>query len=364
MKRSLNILIAAGGTGGHLFPAIAVLKELESIFEGKINAEFIGTANRMESEIVPNMGYTFNSVPIVGYYGLGSIKTYLLPFKILQSIYICKKIIRRFKPDLVLCTGAYISYPAGIAAAKEKIPLFLMESNINPGKAIKALSKHATKILASFENTNNYFDDIIKKKIIITGNPVRNELSQLPDKDIALKYYDFENSKKTIFVFGGSLGAKTINIAIEKMIQNKELDNFQVIWQTGKNYVINIKINDNIKVLKFIDNMSMAYAAADLVVSRSGATTIAELAITGKPSILIPLSTASNNEQMLNALEFVKIGASNLIENKNVEFELSEKFLNLISDDVALNKMSEKAKTFAKPNAAIDAVRIILESIS
>lgn len=357
----LKILVAAGGTGGHLFPALAVVQQLEIIKELVIKVVFVGTKTRLESKIIPELGYRFYSMPIAGFNKIFSLDTLKMPYRIIKSIAICKKIIKEFKPDVVLCTGAYLSYPAGVAAYRMGIPLVLMESNINPGKTIKALSSKATKIITSFEETVNYFDSISKEKIICLGNPVRLELNNLPDKEISQKKFGLKPGLKTILIFGGSLGAYSINKTIQDNLEVLSKKDFQILWQTGKNFKINKQLPDNVKSLEFIKDMASAYSTADLVVSRSGATTISELANCGKPSILIPLATASNNEQELNARLFEHNRAAILMKNGEISEKLIETMINLINDDEELKTMSQNVKKFAKPNAAENISKIILD---
>ena len=355
-----KILVAAGGTGGHLFPAIAVVEQLEKLKASNFKPFFVGTDYRIESKVVPLLGYEYQSMPITGLTKLLSLNTLLLPIKIIKSISICRKIIRKFRPDAVLCTGAYISYPAGIAASKEKIPLVLMESNVNPGKTIKQLSNKASVIMASFEETKTFFDTNIQSKIRVVGNPVRNDILQKVDKEKAITKFGLESGKKTVLIFGGSLGAYTINRAVEKSLDYFVQNDIQLIWQIGKNYKPKTRIADNIKVLEFIDDMASAYASADLVVSRSGATSIAEICVVGKASILVPLETASNNEQMENAKILQKHNASIIIKDNEIQDKLLKTIKELINQKEKLIEMSAKVKELAKPKSANDVANILI----
>jgi UDP-N-acetylglucosamine--N-acetylmuramyl-(pentapeptide) pyrophosphoryl-undecaprenol N-acetylglucosamine transferase len=362
-EKEYKILIAAGGTGGHLFPAIAIMQRLENLKEGKIDSLFVGTKDRIESKKVPELGYKFETIPIEGLTGLLKLKTLKLPILIYKSIKICRNLIKQFKPDVVLCTGAYISYPAGRAAIKEKIPLVLMESNVNPGKTIKMLSEKAELIITSFEETKRYLKSRREGNIKVLGNPIRKDILNLPDKKESLKKLCLEEEKRTVLIFGGSLGARKINEAMESILKNFPSNEIQFIWQTGKEYKREEIYNKNVLVKEFITDMSTVYAAADLVVSRAGATTLAEIAVSGKPSILIPLPTASNNEQEKNAKEFFKKGASVIIENDMVEEKLYKCINDIIKDECKMSEMGEAARSLAKPNATEDAAREILELI-
>lgn len=352
---SVKILIAAGGTGGHLFPALAVVEELKNP-EPDIEFEFAGT-NRIESRIVPKLGYKFHEMNIYGINKVVSLKTALLPFRLAQAESNIRKILKNGNFDAVICTGAYLSYPPGVAAQKEKKLLFLLESNVNPGKSIKMLSGRATAIFSSFPETTNYFNPEIAKKIIYTGNPVRPEIKVPRNKEESLISFGLNPKKKTLLVFGGSLGANSINNTIEKIVKDKP--EYQIIWQTGKNYKANFEIPENVKVLEFIDDMATAYSAADLVMSRSGATTIAELGIVAKPSLLVPLPSASNNEQFHNARSFVEARAAELILDDVVDERASSKIEALINDETKLQEMSKNALNLGKP----DAGKIVAEHI-
>jgi len=362
MNKNKKFLVAAGGTGGHLFPAIAVVQCLEKIFT---NAEFrfVGTENRMEAEIIPKMGYNYTKMPITGYAGLFSLNTWLLPLRILKSINICRKLIRDFKPDAVLCTGAYISYPAGIAAWKEKVPLVLMESNVNPGKTIKILAKKASLIISSFEETKELLKGIVDEKIKCLGNPVRQNLINLPVQKEARLKYQLSPNRDTVLIFGGSLGALTINKATEKVIEYFKEKDVQFIWQTGGAYKSKTKETEKLRIFNFINEMEYAYSAADLVVSRSGATTVAELAVCGKASVLIPLPSASNQEQRYNAEVFSKKGASVILDNTEAESKLYKLIEDILKDRKKINSMEESAKKMAKKDAAEKTAKIILELI-
>ncbi len=362
MKDNYKILVAAGGTGGHLFPAIAVIQNIERITESS-ETKFVGTPNRIESRVVPELGYHLTTMPITGYTGLFSLNTWLLPVKILKSIKICRKLIKDFKPDAVLCTGAYIGFPAGMAAWNEQVPLVLMESNVNPGKTIKSLSAKASLIITSFSETEDYFEDIDENKIHYIGNPVRENLLNLPDKKEARKKLGLNPDLQTVLIFGGSLGALTINKATEKVIEYFKEKDIQFIWQTGKAYQNSTKESPKLKILEFIDDMSTAYAAADLVVSRSGATTVAELAVCGKASILIPLPSASNQEQWHNAEVFSKKGAAIILENSKAESNLFLILEELLKNKERIKLMEFAANSLARKEAAKETAKIILEFI-
>ncbi|HRP02893.1 MAG TPA: undecaprenyldiphospho-muramoylpentapeptide beta-N-acetylglucosaminyltransferase [Candidatus Kapabacteria bacterium] len=360
MKR-IKILIGAGGTGGHLFPALAVMEKIKEI---RPDSEFYftGREDKIEGNIIPQLGLPFIPINVDGFSGI-SIQSFTLPIKILNAKRKLGKLIRTANINAVICTGAYISLAPGLAAKTNHIPLFLLESNVNPGKAISLLTRYASKIYTSFPSTINFFEPKIQKLVTYTGNPLRKFFFQDYEKETALSKFGLRAKNKTILVFGGSLGAKSINEAMEAILDNLRELNINVIWQTGNNYELKEKNYDNIRILKFIDNMNLAYAAADLIVSRSGATTIAELAALAKPSILVPLPSASTNEQYLNAKVLADNQAVILLEDKNLKSKLLDTIKLNIFDEDNLNKLSESIKKFATKNAAELVAKNILEYI-
>ena len=358
-----NFLIAGGGTGGHLFPAMAVGQSLEQLLGGKAKLIFAGSRERMESEIVPRAGYEFHGMDISGLTKLLSLNTLQLPFKIFNAMRQCRKIIRDNNIKAVIVTGAYISYPPGLAAYKENVPLFLLESNVNPGKTIKMLSPKAKAILTSFDESAEFFPNEVRQKIHPFGNPVRSNIGNSADRQAALKQFGFNDKKPLLLVFGGSLGAASINSEIEKLISQISELNINMLWQTGKNYIPSVDIPDFIRQTTFIDDMAAAYAAADMVISRSGATTVAELCLAGKPSILIPYPGAANNEQENNAKVLSERGASILIRDNELSVKLQGAITKTMKDQVLRNDMAAIAKSISKPNASVDCANFILNSI-
>lgn len=362
--QKLNLLVAAGGTGGHLFPAMSVVKELQNELGNDFSPLFVGNANRIEGRKVPEAGFQFHNIPMTGFKGKFSPSNFAVPFNTLSSINICNKIVDEQKINAVLCAGAYLSYPAGISAYMKRIPLILMESNVYPGKSIKALASRSDIIFTSFEESIKYLRQGRKTKIINIGNPVRQNFINLPEKKASLNKFDLNETKKTLLAFGGSLGARTINKAVEKFIKSGKAQDIQIIWQIGYNYTPEIPVSDNIKILQFIDDMASAYAAADIVLARSGATTLAELAVTGKPSLLAPYPYAANDHQTYNAEFFDRKGAAYMIRDNQLWDKIEYVIPQLIFNNEKIETMSKVAKTLAKPNAANDAARYILKLIS
>ncbi len=359
-----KVLVAAGGTGGHLFPAIAVAEEFARLTDNNCQVEFIGTVDRIEATIVPKHGYPFYTIPIIGLQKLVSLATVKLPIRILQSVLRARKILQETKPDCVLCAGAYLSYPVGLAASQLNIPLFLMESNALPGKTIKRLAPRATRIYATFEESRQHFSPSIASRVEVVGNPVRSNLSTLPDKATARATFGLQPDKPTVFIFGGSLGARSINAAVLSSLEQFRSAGIQVLWQTGKSYTPSATINtDSAHVMQFVENMASAYAAADVVVCRAGATTIAELAIIRKPAILVPFPQAANDHQTSNALALQNEGAAILLRDAEVKERLFASVQGLLSNTVAQEAMMRSLEVFAKPNAARDIAQVILEQV-
>ncbi len=361
-----NFLIAAGGTGGHLFPAISVVEELQKINPNN-NFFFVGRKDKIEFTTVNKLGFKFFPIEIDGIHNIFSLKNLLLPFKILKSQLLVRNIISKFKIDALIATGAYISYPPAIAASQKKVPVYLMESNFNPGKSISILSKHSEILFTSFPETHTFLANKPIKKIIYSGNPVRTAfLNNVPNQSEARKKLGLETDKPTLLVFGGSLGARAINNAVLENLPEFLANNIQIIWQTGKNSDIcsQIKFPESVKCTEFIDDMPTAYSAADLVISRSGASSLSEIAVMGKPSILIPLVIASNNEQEYNAKYFEKKGAAVIFNQNSLEVAFAQRVLDLLFNTNKLIDMQMQAKFFAKPNAANFIANTILENLS
>lgn len=362
--KNLKVLIAAGGTGGHLFPALALVEELQILLNGHLVPIFVGNGEKIESRVIPKLGYQFHKIPVRGFNGIFQLNTLTLPVKIFNSILKCRSLIRKHKIDACVCAGAYISYPAGIAAHQERIPLILMESNVFPGKTNRLLSEKATAIFTAFEESERYFSQPIKKKIKYLGNPIRQALAKLPNQEEARAKFNLAPKKKTILVFGGSLGARSINQAIEKIIPNFADSGIQFLWQTGTNYQLPQSLPEYVTPLTFINDMASAYSAADLVIARSGATTVTELCVVGKPSILIPLPTAANNEQELNASILEEKKAAVMLPDESLNDELEAVIRNVISDKKLLSWMGKIAKSIAKPDAAKKSAEELMKIIN
>jgi UDP-N-acetylglucosamine--N-acetylmuramyl-(pentapeptide) pyrophosphoryl-undecaprenol N-acetylglucosamine transferase len=362
---SKNILIAAGGTGGHLFPAMAVADELIRKTGGEYKIHFIGTENRIESKKVPKAGFQYTSMPVKAFPGknLKAIN-WFLEFRKSQKI--AQQVIQDFEIDALICAGAYLSVPPGYAAAKEGIPIFLMESNVNLGKAHKMLLEKSDKIFISWEETKKEFDD--KSKVVLTGNPVRKDIAVKKEKALAKKELGFNPEKPLLLIIGGSLGAKAINENIQRHLSDIISQDISVVWQTGGSFdeVVHrgSDLPDNVRKVNFIDDMSAVYSAADLVVSRSGATAVSEICVVGVPSILIPLPSAANNEQYHNAKTLADNKAAILIPEKTLNGNLMTAINNVLSNADAQKLMSNNAQKLARPKAAELIAKHIIDQIS
>lgn len=355
---NLRVVVAAGGTGGHIFPAVAVVEALQELTQQKCQPIFMGSRDRMEATIIPKMGYPYVSMPIAGFRGL-SFTTLTLPLKVMRSILIARGVIRAHKPHAVICTGAYISYPVGVAAQQEGVPVVVLESNINPGKTNTRLAPKSEAVVLAFNESIKYFPENMRSKLHVLGNPVRNSIlagGNQPEARLAL---GLRPDMLTALVFGGSLGAHSLNIAIERMLPQLHSVPWQILWQTGRSYHPPGSVPENVHAVPFIDSMALAYTAADVVVSRSGATTIAELGVVGKPAILVPLASASTNEQARNARVVEEAGAAKVVGDNELQQQLFNLLNMMMSDEHVRSKMAHAMSKFGKPNAAMDVAQLV-----
>lgn len=351
-ERKLKILFAAGGTGGHFFPAAAVADELKKLAGGNFKGIFIGSPDKIEGSASKKLGWDFVELKMSGVGSLMSLKNITLPFKAIAWIAKCRKIIQSEQIDAVVASGAYLSFAPGIAASQKRRPLFLLESNVAPGKSIKALAGVAEAIFTSFEATENYLPPSALGKIVCAGNPVRSDLLELPDKNKAIERFGLPPGKTTIFAFGGSLGARSVNFAIEKALPKIDGADFQLIWQTGKEFDAPPDLPENVRASRFIYDMNNAYAAADFVIARAGATTIAELTAIGKPSLLVPYPYAANDHQRKNALHLVEQGAALMVEDSEIGEKLPEILFDVAANLGKYESFGETAAKLGKPKAA------------
>ena len=362
-RGGLKFILSGGGTGGHIYPAIAIANELKLRFP---DAEFlfVGAKDKMEMQKVPQAGYKIKGLWIAGLQRKLTLQNLMFPFKLTSSLWVSRKIIKAFKPNVVIGTGGFASGPLLQMANMLKIPTLIQEQNSYPGITNKLLSKKANTICVAYENLERFFP---KDKIVFTGNPVRQDLLEIDSKrNEALKHFNLDPNKKTLLVLGGSLGARRLNQLIEKEIYNLVSKDIQIIWQCGKLYYQDYKhFSDEelIQVVAFIDRMDLVYAAADFIISRAGASSVSELCLVGKPVIFIPSPNVAEDHQTKNARAIVDKKGAIIIKESELDSSFEPIFSNLISNENLQKELSENIKKLAKPNATKDIVEEIVKLI-
>lgn len=366
-NKKYKFIIAGGGTGGHIFPAVAIADALKAAMP-ECEILFVGATGRMEMEKVPQAGYTIKGLEIVGLQRSLTPKNLLFPYKVSKSLMQASRIIKEFKPDACIGVGGYASGPILFIAAMKGIKTFIQEQNSYPGITNKILSRYAKKIFVAYDDLNRFFD---ARKMVLTGNPVRRDISSvLPDKQQANQFFQLKENKKTILIIGGSLGARTINESIEKNVDIFIKEGYQLLWQTGKMYYDGIlervkeKDLSNVKIHRFIMEMNMAYSAADMIISRAGALSISELCIVGKPAVLIPSPNVSEDHQTKNAMALVNKNAALLIKDTDAKDRLGEVVTELLNDTGKMKELSHNIKLLAKTNAASEIAEQIINELS
>ncbi len=354
MSKGLRIILSGGGTGGHIYPAISIANELSNRYPD-VSILFVGAKDRMEMQKVPQEGYEIVGLWISGIQRKLTLSNLLFPVKLLTSFWESIRIIKKFKPDVVIGTGGFASGPILKMANYKKVSTVIQEQNSFPGITNKWLAKGADKICVAYDNMEQFFP---KNKIVKTGNPVRQDLLDIEGKrELAINKYQLEPNKKTILVLGGSLGAKKINQVIEKELEFFKDKEIQVLWQCGKLYFDDYKkylSNENIQVFQFIDTMDLAYAAADIVISRAGASSISELCIVAKPTIFIPSPNVTEDHQTKNAQAIVDQGGAIMLKENELE-EKFQKTISMLLESKDMHKeLSINIKKLALPNATID----------
>jgi UDP-N-acetylglucosamine--N-acetylmuramyl-(pentapeptide) pyrophosphoryl-undecaprenol N-acetylglucosamine transferase len=345
-----RFLFAGGGTGGHLFPSIAVAERIRKILP-EAEFMFIGTRSKIEGRVVPKLGFNFSSIWIKGFSRKLNFENLLFPLKLCISLIQSLVINIKFQPKVAIGSGGYVSGPAIWGASILGAKIILLEQNSYPGITTKLLEKYASEIHLSFEDSKKYFKN--KNKLHITGNPVRESLIKIIKAD-ALKHFGLNPSNQTLFILGGSLGAASINKAVENFINNSYSSDINIIWQTGKNYFNSYKQlnSNNIIVLDFIEDMNLAYSACDLLVSRAGATTIAEIIALGIPAILIPSPNVAENHQFYNAKSLSVINAAVLLEDSNLLNTFPESIIKVLRNKSLLEEIGNNVRSLYKVNAA------------
>lgn len=358
-----RFIISGGGTGGHIYPAVAIANELKSRFP-EAEFLFVGAKDKMEMQKVPQAGYAIKGLWISGIQRKLTLDNAMFPFKLLSSMWNSFRIIKSFKPDVVIGTGGFASGAVLKVASILGIPTVIQEQNSYPGITNKLLAKKANKICVAYENLERFFP---KDKMILTGNPVRQDLINEANKSEAIAYFKLDANKKTLLVLGGSLGARRINQLIEKELDFLLSQNIQIIWQCGKLYLNDYsKYNEkeNVQVVAFIDRMDLVYAAADVVISRSGASSVSELCIVGKPTIFIPSPNVAEDHQTKNAKAISDKNGAILIRESELETQFETIFSDLISNENTQEELSQNIKKLAKPNATKDIVEEIVKLIN
>ncbi|MEO8086884.1 MAG: undecaprenyldiphospho-muramoylpentapeptide beta-N-acetylglucosaminyltransferase [Bacteroidota bacterium] len=365
-QRKIKVIISGGGTGGHIFPAVAIANELK-----RVNSEneilFVGAEGRMEMEKVPAAGYNIVGLRIAGIQRKLDLKNLTLPFKVLGSVIKSRNIIRSFKPEAAVGVGGYASGPLLYAATMMRIPSLIQEQNSFAGVTNKILSKRVQKVCVAYEGMSIYFP---ADKIVLTGNPVRQDVVNIEGKKTeATKYFNLDPLKKTVLVIGGSLGARSINEAIKSGLGKFREQHIQLVWQTGKHFFFHAKETagefeaDGIRVHDFISRMDLAYSCADVVVSRAGASSVSELELVAKPCILVPSPNVAEDHQTKNAMALVTKNAAILVRDPEAGGMLVDAAMSLVSDVEKQNLLSQNISKLALRNSAAKIVDEIYKMI-
>jgi UDP-N-acetylglucosamine--N-acetylmuramyl-(pentapeptide) pyrophosphoryl-undecaprenol N-acetylglucosamine transferase len=354
MTENLRVIISGGGTGGHIYPAIAVAQTLEKMLPNGVEFIFVGAADRMEMEKVPKAGYAIEGLWISGFQRSLSPKNLLFPFKVISSVWRSLSIIHNFKPHLAIGFGGYASGAMMYAATLKGIPSMIHEQNSYAGITNKILKNRVNKIAVAYDGMEKFFP---ASKLVLTGNPVRQDILTANQKrEAAISFFGLNPSRPTLLIIGGSLGARTINQSMEKGLHTLCQMDYNIIWQTGKNFISkeSEKVNTKSKlyISPFIYEMDLAYAAADLVISRAGALSIAELQLTGKATILVPSPNVSEDHQTKNALALTKNNAAVLVKDNEALNTLVQTAIDLMDDEGKRNQLSVQIAKMAVHQAA------------
>jgi len=361
-QRNPHIIVSGGGTGGHIFPALAIARAVKELLPDS-EILFIGAKGKMEMEKVPAAGFPIKGLWISGLKREISADNLLFPVKVLHSLIKSIFLVAKFKADVAVGVGGFASGPALRAASILGIPTLIQEQNSYPGITNKMLGKKAKKVCVAYDGMDKYFD---KEKIILTGNPVRKDVIETEGKrESAGEFFRLAPAEKTVLVIGGSQGALSINRCIENLLPGLKSNGVQMIWQTGQSFFQQARDAcerhecHNIRVVDFIQRMDLAYAIADVVISRAGAIAIAELSAVGKPSIFIPLPTAAEDHQMKNAMQLVAKDAAIVVNDKEAPDSLGEIFFKLLKDEARQGLLARNIKQFAR----VDADRVIAREV-
>lgn len=357
-ERNLNqpkIIISGGGTGGHVFPAIAIAGAIRSKYPDA-QFLFVGANGKIEMDKVPAAGYDIVGLDIRGLQRNLSLANLKFPIRLIKSCWKARQIIKKFKPDVAVGVGGYASGPLLFMAAQQGIPCLIQEQNSYPGITNKLLASAAKKICVAYEGMEKYFK---QSKLLLTGNPVRSEIVKMQvSRTAAFQHFGLSENKKTILIIGGSLGARTLNTSVLKDLNSLVIQDVQVIWQTGKLYYSTIvenvgsKLPSGVRIFEFISNMEMAYSAADIIISRAGAGTISELCLLAKPVILVPSPNVAEDHQTKNAMALVKKSAAVLVTDAAASNELINNCIDLLNDESKMKSLGNNISQLAIADAA------------
>lgn len=349
----IRVIISGGGTGGHIFPALAIANALKAMNSNN-KILFVGASGRMEMDKVPAAGYEIVGLNITGIKRSASLSNLKVPFRIIGSLWKARAIIRSFKPDVVIGVGGYASGPLLFAASLMNVPTVIQEQNSYAGITNRILSKRANKICVAYDKMERYFP---AHKIVLTGNPVRQDIgSGKFSKEDAISHFGLKSGLKTVLLIGGSLGARTINESISAGWSKLIDHGVQVLWQTGKSFYpqaakIETESKEKLKVFDFIPRMDLAYTAADLIVSRAGASSLSELAIVAKPAILVPSPNVAEDHQTKNAVALVEKSAAVMVNDKDAKEILISRIVELLNDEAECSKLRSEIAKLAKRDA-------------
>ena len=365
---NMRVVISGGGTGGHIYPAVAIIEELKRLDEN-VEILYIGSKNSMESELIPSLNINFKSIEVMGLPRKINRKFFKSIFVLFKGLSQAKKILKEFKPDVVIGTGGFVTGPVLYKAHKLGIYTIFHEQNSYPGITNRILSRYVDSMAVTFKESINFFKN--NEKCVVTGNPIRNRFQNLDRKD-SLKFFELDENSQNIFSFGGSNGSEELNKAVfgilDKFYENAQISLIHITGKSNYDKFLeeiknkNIKIGKNVKILPYMIEMDKAYGVSDLVITSSGAITLAEISKIGLASILIPKAYTTENHQEFNARAYKDIGAAELILEKELNSDLLwENIEKIIFDDNKLEQMKENAKKLAMPNAVNDFVSIFYD---
>ena len=363
----MKVLITGGGTGGHIYPAVSLIEELKKRDEN-IEIKYIGSVGSLESKIIPDLDIDFEAIRVKGLPRKINKKSFIAIKELFHGLKESKQILKDFDPDFVIGTGGFVTGPVLYNSSKMNYKTYFHEQNSYPGITNRILSRFVSKYFITFEESLKYFKNT--ERAIKTGNPIRNKFNNLQDiREASIEEYGLNKELKTVFSFGGSNGSFILNKTINDLIKNIDIkDKFQIVHVTGERYYkdfmskIDNTVKQNIKIFPYLDDIQKAYSVSDLVITSSGAITLAELAYVGLPSILIPKSYTTENHQVHNAMEYEKIGASKMIQEKKLDYSILYNNIKMIlMDDKKIESMKEAVKNLATPDAASKIIDSILE---